>query len=213
MLNLIQSPSPVKLNGNSVQGLETPNSDVKDNAGDQTPRPKFDTQDDSTSTAAGSSSFLSGAQVPAFPCLKSLHIHDAGHRLHETQQEVVKHVDMMKTLNRSQSPFSERARNIELVGSLEPAAKAKSEASLGAAETKIEQEVIVDEQCQRESQKAETRANVGHNESVSPGKRTAHIAESVEKERSRLQQLAAAEFENTRKGLEVLNKNQDNASQ
>ena len=103
---------------------------------------------------------MRGAKVPAFPYLKSLHIHDAGHRLHETQQEEVKQIGMKKTLNRSQSPFSERVRNVELVGSLEPAAKAKSVASLGAAETKIEQEVIVDEQYQRESQKAETRANI-----------------------------------------------------
>ena len=62
--------------------------------------------------------------------------------------------------------------------------------------------MIVDEQYQRESQKAETRANVRHNENVNPGKHTAQIAESVEKERSRLQQLATAELEITRKSLE-----------
>ena len=100
----------------------------------------------------------------------------------------------MKPLTRSQSPTPEGVWNVELVGSLEPAAKAKSEASLGSAVTKIEQEVIVDAQYQRESQKAEARANVRHNENVKSGKHAAQIAESVEKERSRLQQLATAEL-------------------
>ena len=164
----IQSPSPTKLRGSSVLGFETPNSEVHDDAGNQTPRPKFDTQDDSTSTAAGSSFFLSGAQVPAFPNLKSLRIHDAGQLLHTAQFEDVKHIGIVKPLTRSQSPTPGGAWNVELVGSLEPAANAKSETDLGAAETKIEQGVVVDEQNQRESQEADARANKRHDEKVAP---------------------------------------------
>jgi len=158
----IQSPSPTMLRGSSVIGFETPNSEVHDDADNQTPRPKFDTQDDSTSTAAGNSFFLSGAQVPAFPNLKSLRIHDAGQLLHTAQFEDVKHIGIVKPLTRSQSPTTGGVRNVELVGSHEPAANAKSETDLGAAATKIEQEVVVDEQNQQESQEADTRANKRH---------------------------------------------------
>ena len=50
-------PSPIKLRSDSVQGLETPRSNVYEHALDQSPLPKFNIHDDNTSAAAGSKSF------------------------------------------------------------------------------------------------------------------------------------------------------------
>ena len=79
-------PSPIKLRGASVQGFETPRSNVYEHALDQSPLPKFNIHDDNTSAAAESTNPFGGARVPAFPDLNPLPIHDAGHPLHSTMQ-------------------------------------------------------------------------------------------------------------------------------
>ena len=239
---LDQPPSPIKLGESSVHGFETPRSNVYDNAADRTPQPKFDIHEDNLSTAAGSSNRFSGAQVPAFPSVPPLPIHDAGQFLHNAQEEVKVSVPLhevleeirvdvtptkaheptsygpQKTPTRRSSPFPTKERKVSVEHADLPKSvpEAKSEVNLGEIKAKIEKEAVEEalgyleklkdqtqELHRRELQEFEIKASQRHSEILKQETNAAQIGVSqrIEQERVRLNELAAAQLEKSRKQL------------
>jgi hypothetical protein len=239
---LDQPPSPIKLRESSVQGFETPRSNVYDNAADLTPQPKFDIHEDNRSTAAGSSNHFSGAQVPAFPSLPPLPIHDAGQFLHEVKEEIKVSIPLhkvqeeisvdvtptkaqeptsygpTKTPTRRSSPFptKERKVSVEITDPPKSVPEAKSEVNLGEIKAKIEKEAVeealgyletlknqTEELHRRELQEFENKASEKHSEILNQETNAAQIGVSqrIEQERVRLNELASAQLEKSRKQL------------